>query len=75
MPNLPNTHQQYSKRQTRADQVEKCLDEGLEPTYYLSIFNLCLNLSTNKSMKMCRFWYNHFCLYNKSTLVETLEMN
>ena len=30
---------QYSKRQTRAQEIEKCLDEGLEPTYYFSIFS------------------------------------
>ena len=33
-----NPPQHYSKCLTRADQIGKCLDEGLEPTYYLSIF-------------------------------------
>ena len=37
---LPNTSRQYSKRQTRGEEIEKCLDEGLEPTYYFSIFTL-----------------------------------
>ena len=38
MGNLPNPPRQYSKRQTRVDEIEKCLDEGLEPTYHFSIF-------------------------------------
>jgi len=29
-----NPSRQYSKRQTRGEEIEKCLDEGLEPTYY-----------------------------------------
>ena len=37
--NLPNPSQRYSKRQTRDKEVEMCLVEGLEPTYYFSIFN------------------------------------
>ena len=28
---------QYSKRQTKAVEIEKCPDEGLEPTYHFSI--------------------------------------
>ena len=36
--NLPNPWQ-YSKRQTRAQEIEKCLDEALEPIYHFSIFN------------------------------------
>ena len=36
----PNPSRQYSKRQTRGEEIEKCLDEGLEPTYHFSIFNL-----------------------------------
>ena len=36
---VPNPSCQYSKRQTRGEEIEKCLDEGLEPTYYFSIFN------------------------------------
>ena len=39
MRNLPNLPWQYSKRHTRAQETEKCLDEGLEPTYSFSIFN------------------------------------
>ena len=27
-----------SNRQTRGEEIEKCLDGGLEPTYYFSIF-------------------------------------
>jgi len=38
MRNLPNPPRQYSKRQTRAQEMEKFLDEGLEPTYHFSIF-------------------------------------
>ena len=34
-----NPSRQYSKRQTRDEEIEKCLDEALEPTYYFSIFN------------------------------------
>ena len=37
---FPNPFWQYSKRQTRGEEIEKCLDEGLEPTYHFSIFNL-----------------------------------
>ena len=33
-----NPSRQYSKRQTRGEEIEKCLDGGLEPTYYFSIF-------------------------------------
>ena len=36
---FPNPSRQYSKCQTRGEAIEKCLDEGLEPTYYFSIFN------------------------------------
>ena len=38
MRNL-NPPQQYRKRQTRADDIGKCKDKGLEPTYYFSIFS------------------------------------
>ena len=38
MQNLPNPPRQYSKRQER-EEIEKCIDKGLEPTYYFSIFN------------------------------------
>ena len=30
MRNLPNAHRQYGKRQTRVEEIEKCLYEGLE---------------------------------------------
>ena len=36
---FPNFSRQYSKRQTRCEEIEKCLDEGLEPIYYFSIFS------------------------------------
>ena len=39
MQNLPNPPQQYSKHQTRDEEIEKCIDGGLEPTYYFRIFN------------------------------------
>ena len=35
---FPNPSRQYSKRQTRGEEIEKCLDGSLEPTYYFSIF-------------------------------------
>ena len=38
MHNLPNPPRQYSKRQTRVEETEKCLDGGLEPIHYFSIF-------------------------------------
>ena len=38
MQNLSNPPWQYSKRQTRDEEIEKCLDEGLEPIYHFSIF-------------------------------------
>ena len=40
MHNLPNSPWQYSKRQTKGEEIEKCLDGGLEPTYNFSIFSL-----------------------------------
>ena len=39
MRHVPNAPWQYSKHQTRAEEVERCLDEGLKPTYHFSIFN------------------------------------
>ena len=33
-----NPSRQYSKHQTRGEEIEKCLDGGLEPTYFFSIF-------------------------------------
>ena len=36
---FPIPSRQYSKRQTRGEEIEKCLDGGLEPSYYFSIFN------------------------------------
>jgi len=39
MCNLANPPQQYSKRQTRAEEIEKCPDEGLEPNHHSSIFD------------------------------------
>ena len=38
---------QYSKGQTRGEEIEKCVDEGLEPTYYFSIFDSNKNFSFN----------------------------
>ena len=35
---IPNPSRQYSKRQTRGEEIEKCL----EPTYYFSIFKYAL---------------------------------
>ena len=42
MHNLPNSPRQYNKHQTRVEEIEKCLDEGLEPTYCFSIFKMVL---------------------------------
>ena len=39
MRNLPNPPRQDGKRQTRADGIGECLEEGLEPTYYFSVFS------------------------------------
>ena len=39
MRNLPNPSRLYSKPQTRVEEIEKCLDQGLEPTYNFSIFS------------------------------------
>ena len=36
----------YSKCQTRAEDIEKCLDEGLDPTYYSSIAKPFIKLAT-----------------------------
>ena len=30
---------QHSKLQIKAEEIEKCLDEGLKPIYYFSIFS------------------------------------
>ena len=35
---FPNPSWKYSKRQTTGEEIEKCIDEGLEPTHYFSIF-------------------------------------
>ena len=49
---------QYNKHQTRADKIGKCLDEGLEPTYYFSIFMpnqmvpRCVNYSTLHTLQI-----------------------
>ena len=40
MHNVLNPLWQYSKRQTRAEEIERCLDEDLEPTYYSGIFTI-----------------------------------
>ena len=37
---FPNPSLQYSKCQTRCEEIEKCLDGGSEPTYYFSIFDI-----------------------------------
>jgi len=34
MHNILNPPQHYSKHQTRAEEIEMILDEGLEPTYH-----------------------------------------
>ena len=47
---FPNPSRQYSKHQTRGEEIEKCLDEGLEPTYYLSIFNLFNKIVVNHGL-------------------------
>lgn len=39
MHNLPNHPRQYGKRQTRAEEGQKCLDKVLETTYHFSIFS------------------------------------
>ena len=44
MHNLPNSPQQYDKCQTKAEEIEKCLNEGLEPTYHFSIFSTACKL-------------------------------
>ena len=47
---FPNPSRQCSKRQTRGESIEKCLDEGLEPTYYLSIFRIHTIKSDNHTL-------------------------
>ena len=37
---IPNSPRRYNKHQTRADEIGKCLGEGFEPTYYLSIIQV-----------------------------------
>ena len=38
--NLLNPPWKYSKHQTRAEKIQKCLDEGIEATYYFSVFRI-----------------------------------
>ena len=49
MRNLSNPSQQCSKCQTRAEEIEKCLDDGLEPTNYFSIFRVSTYLKVEIS--------------------------
>ena len=42
-----NPSWQYSKRQTRGEEIEKCLYRDLEPTYHFSIFNESYMVSSN----------------------------
>ena len=39
MQNLPNLPWQYSRCQTKGEEIEKCLEEGLGPTYHFSTFS------------------------------------
>ena len=39
MCNLLGTSQQYSKHQTRAEEIEKFLDKGLDSLYHCSVIN------------------------------------
>ena len=39
MGNLQNPTQQYDRYQTKVEAIEKCLDENIDQTYYLSISN------------------------------------
>ena len=43
MHNLLNPPQQFGTLQTRAEEIGKCLDEGLQPTYHFSIFSFGTN--------------------------------
>ena len=55
MRNLPNPQWQYSKRQTRADQIGKFLDEGLELTYHLlPLLKLFKGLLTTPTTALCK---------------------
>lgn len=54
MQNFLNPPRQFGKHQTRAEQIEKCLVESLEPTYHLSIFML--------DIKIHYFVDSHLCL-------------
>ena len=72
MHNILNPPQQYSKRQTRADEIEKCQNEGLEPTYHslvpLTIF-LQLTDQThlmNKAQTRTKLKYLKLALRTKS---------
>ena len=59
--NLPNPTWEYTRGQTIAEEEEKCVDEGLEPTYYLTIFMM------NK--QMC-----HILFLIKLQLVSTYDI-
>ena len=69
MCNLPDPPWQYSKHQTTADEIGKCLDEGLEPTCYSSIFsNTFKTLDSSKvfCFNIFSFFVTHIVSQNVS---------
>ena len=61
---FPNPSQQHSKRQTRGEEIVKCLHGSLEPTYNFSIFSKIHNCSCFKFM-LCTFEkmkYSSYCI-------------
>ena len=53
---FPNPSRQYSKRQTRGEEIKKCLDGVFEPTYYFSIFSFAHSSLYRQSLQMSLFW-------------------
>ena len=62
-----NPSQHYSKRQTRGEEIEKCLNGDLEPSYYLSIFRE--TSPKNHSLSMF-FIYHNACICKADVVLE-----
>ena len=63
---FPKPSRQYSKRQTRGEEIEKCLDGGLEPTYYFSIFR------SNNSTLISQEVHIKLCIETLATTIESI---
>ena len=69
-PIFQNLPWQYSECQTRADEKEKCLDKGLEPTYYFAIFNWTSNTKEYQLYACHRVKEKSLCWIKMSVIFE-----